>query len=58
MKVKASNIDWDTDGETLALPNEVMVDMDEDAEISIEIADAISDRYGFCINSLVFEIVD
>jgi hypothetical protein len=58
MKVKVMNIDWDTDGESVDLPTEVVVDMDADLELSLEIANAVSDRYGFCINKCDFELVD
>lgn len=58
MLVKAMNIDWDTDGESVDLPDEVTVEMDADADLSLEVADAVSDRYGFCVNSFTFEIVD
>ena len=58
MKVKVMNIDWDTDGESVDLPTQVEIDMNADSEFPFYIADAVSDRYGFCINSLTFEIVD
>ena len=43
-------VDWDTDGEYIDLPKtaEVPDDIPED-----EVADWLSDKYGWCINSLV-----
>lgn len=49
MKIK--NIDWETDGEVVDLPTEV--DLPNEIEED-EIADALSDEYGWLVNS--FEI--
>jgi len=58
MKVKCviTNIDWDTDGEKIKeLPKDVTFEMDYDdeygAELDQEVADELSDRYGFCVNT-------
>lgn len=53
--MKVTNIIWDTDGfsvEELGLPTEVEVPsyLEED-----EVADYLSDEYGFCIESLDYE---
>jgi hypothetical protein len=58
VKIYITDIDWDTDGESkeeLGLPDVVVVtdDMDED-----EIADMLSDDYGFCVNSFSIEVVE
>lgn len=55
MIVKTTRIDWDTDGETfLDLPQEVTIEVeDEDG-----IADALSDKYGWCIFALNYDIQD
>ena len=59
MMVKAMNIARDTDGiSSSSLRLETTVDMDEDADLEYEIADALSDRYGFCVNNFTFELVD
>ena len=42
------NIHWDTDGEEINLPTEVFIEEDINEE---EIADYLSDKYGFCIFS-------
>jgi hypothetical protein len=58
VKIYITDIDWDTDGESkeeLGLPDVVVVtdDIDED-----EIADMLSDDYGFCVNSFSIEVVE
>ena len=46
------DIDWDTDGdEDVSLPSEVEVE----ADCVEDIADALSDEYGFCINGFNYE---
>lgn len=45
------NISWDTDGEDIDLPtNIIMKAENEDA-----IADMLSDKFGFCVNSFSCE---
>ena len=45
MKFKCTNIQWDTDGENVNLPDTAVVTCD-----SIEdVCDALSDKYGFCL---------
>jgi hypothetical protein len=47
----ASDIDWDTDGEDVdGLPGTVQLDPEVDSE---NIADVLSDKYGFCVNGFV-----
>lgn len=69
IEIVASDIDWDTDGENVDLPNEVIYDLDlNDLEIiskteleeiyEIETADALSRDYGFCVNGYSFKIND
>ncbi len=51
-KVEADSIKWDTDGysvKELGLPREATVI----AEDEDEVADILSDHFGFCIESLV-----
>jgi len=56
MKVQAYNIVWDTDGRKVKhLPDDVVMEMDDDADIHEETADALSDHYGFCVVSLQVE---
>jgi hypothetical protein len=48
MKFRATDIEWDTDGEDVDLPSEDIVEADS----ADEVADALSDKHGFCIRSL------
>ena len=55
MKVIAeiSRIVWDTDNEVVdTLPNEttIEVEVDDISELNDEIADKLSDEFGFCVN--------
>ena len=65
MQVKATFIHWDTssdEGEkdpfgALDLPSECVIEVDAqtDDEVDMRIADALSDKYGFCIYSCSWE---
>ena len=59
MKVKAFDIDWDTDGEEVDLPNDTIIDVDveDDDDVSERVCDALSDKFGFCINHCQFEVL-
>ena len=51
MQFKATNIKWDTDGEDveeLGLPTELIIDADDE----FEVADALSDKFGWLVASL------
>jgi len=48
-----TDIDWDTDGEEVDLPEEITVNVSEDEELEEDeieeyISDKISDKTGFC----------
>lgn len=57
MQVYVNNIVWDTDGENVSLPNEVTIDVDDGIDLQYEIADYLSDEYGWCVIGYNFEIV-
>jgi len=61
MTVKAYNIDYDTDGDVKlyrSLPKELIFSQFESIEdIEDNLADAISDKTGFCIFSYRYEII-
>lgn len=57
MKIKFSNIVWDTDGEEVDLPSEVTLEVDEDSDVALDGADMLSDKYGWCVVSFSFEEV-
>lgn len=50
-RIKFTNIVWDTDGESVDLPTETILAVDADADL----ADALSDEYGFCVFSFDHE---
>lgn len=51
VKVHFTNIVWDTDGLVANLPTEAILEMADDADIDLEGADALSDKFGFCVKS-------
>ena len=53
---KAYNIDWETDGQDVDLPDEVELPEDIDTDAIGEVEDYLSDEYGYLVNS--FEIYD
>jgi len=69
MKIKVIDIEWDTDGDEevlAALPTEIVVDFadidwldrtpdDVTEENSNDIADYLSDQYGFCVNGFDYQ---
>jgi len=58
MKIKVTNIVYDTDGESISdLPTEMIVNVDGIIDIESEIADAISDNTGWCVESYNYEIL-
>lgn len=65
MKIKVTNIAYDTDISddspnfvlTSELPREMIVEVDGDIDIESEIADAISDSTGWCVEGYNYEIL-
>jgi hypothetical protein len=57
MRIKVTNIVYDTDGESVDLPSEMIVNVDGVIDIDQEIADAISDKTGWCVGSYNYEIL-
>ena len=56
-KVRFSNIEWDTDGQGVDLPKEVILEvMDIDDDFNDVGADILSDKFGFCVHSFNHEI--
>lgn len=57
MQYHCYEIDYDTDGEVIPdLPTELTVEY-EGEDPACELADAISDQTGFCVNSFQYEVV-
>lgn len=54
IKVKVWDIDWDTDVENVPeLPSETMLELEDIDGLGVDdqdVADELSDRYGFCVN--------
>ena len=58
MKIKVTNIVYDTDGESISgLPTEMILNVGGDIDIESEIADAISDNTGWCVEGYNYEIL-
>lgn len=65
MKVKVTNIVYDIDIDDDSsqfvlnsdLPSEMIVDVDGIIDVESEIADAISDRTGWCVQGFNYEIL-
>lgn len=58
MKVKFSNIVWDTDGEDVELPTEVTAQVDDDLDLDENGADFLSDGYDWLVSSFDYEILE
>ena len=56
VEVEAFNIKWDTDGEKVDLPESYRLFMQAD-EVEEGIADALSDRFGWLVESLGWRIL-
>ncbi len=54
------NISWDTDGEELDLPTSTTLEVEheEDDDLDTLIADALSDKFGFCMFSFDYDILE
>jgi hypothetical protein len=61
MKIRCFDIVWDCDDEEIDLPSSVVIDVeDEEGEyafVDTAAADALSDRFGWCVESLSVEWV-
>ena len=57
MKVKFTNIDWETDGEEVNLPTELTLEVDDDVDLDEEGADILSDEYDWLVNGFDYEVV-
>jgi len=57
MQMHITGIVWDTDGVEVDLPSELIIDTAFEGikNPSIEVADWLSDKFGWCVNSFNFE---
>jgi len=51
VRLRCTEIVWDTDGEDVDLPTETVVEVDDDCGDE-QPADALSDKYGWCVQSV------
>ena len=64
IKCVITDIDWETDGEVVikTLPKNVTFEIDYDkefgADLDNEVADELSDRFNFCVNSFNLNCFD
>jgi hypothetical protein len=52
---RAYDIDWDTDGADIDLPNDALIEIGVDENVAVDGADKLSDMFGWCVNSFSFE---
>jgi len=58
IKIHITNIVWDAD-DSLELPNTETLEVNDDINLEdLDLADLLSDKYGYCVDSLTFEVVD
>jgi len=58
-RIKVTNIEWDVDNieDLCNLPIDLEFDFPDSCNIEEDLADAISDCYGFAIKNLSYEII-
>jgi len=54
-RYQAIDIQWDTDGVETDLPSEAVFELEDYQNPSLEGADSLSDKYGWCVLSFGFE---
>ena len=57
MKVKAYDIKWDDAPEDIDLPKSCTVHMDDDANPAEDLADILSNHFGWCVESCSYKIL-
>lgn len=58
MNIKFFDIVWDTDGvssKKLGLPEKAELTVADDFHVEMDGADALSDKFGFCVHSFNYE---
>jgi len=56
MRIKCSNIKWETDGADISLPDKVLVEVVNNTDE--EVANALSEKVGWLVNNFTKEEVD
>jgi len=58
IKIHITNIIWDAD-DSLELPNTETLEVPDDANLKdLDLANILSDKYGYCVDSLTFEVLE
>jgi hypothetical protein len=57
MKVRFTNIDWETDGEEVNLPTELTLEVDDDVDLDEDGGDVLSDEYDWLVNGFDYEVM-
>lgn len=58
IKIHITNIVWDAD-DSLELPNTETLEVPDDTNLEdTDLADILSDKYGYCVDSLTFEVLE
>jgi hypothetical protein len=61
-RIECYDIEWETDGEKVDLPKSVVIDLEEDEDLTLEElvdnngADALSDKYGWLVNGFHWKV--
>ena len=55
MLIHFTDIMWDTDGEAVDLPADVVLEVDDNLDVATEGADVLSDKFSWCVESFNFE---
>jgi len=58
MTIECFDIDYDTDGHSVCLPEKLVFEVDADFDPALAGADLISDETGFCVNGFNFRFVE
>jgi len=58
LKIHITNIVWDAD-DSLELPNTETLEVPDDTNLEdTDLADVLSDKYGYCVESLTFDVLE
>lgn len=56
MLIRFYDIEWDVE-KLRTLPTETVLEVEDDCEVSMEGADVLSDKYGYCVHGFEFEVL-
>lgn len=57
IELEAYDIEWDTDGEEVDLPDKVRLMLHSEEDFGSVIADRLSDRFGWCVRTFQFRMI-